>query len=60
MGKKKSKSSNYSTLTKKISISKETQVKKKEIFDKSYFGGIKIKEEKEEKEEKDKLNQDQD
>ena len=52
MGKKKSKSSNYSTLTKKISISKETQVKKKEIFDKSYFGGIKIKEEKE------KLNQD--
>lgn len=54
MAKKKSKS-NYSTLTKKISISKETQVKKKEIFDKSYFGGIKIKEE---KEEKDKLNQD--
>jgi hypothetical protein len=47
---KKSKSN--STLTKKISISKETQVKKKEIFDKSYFGGIRIKEEKEERYEK--------
>jgi hypothetical protein len=54
MAKKKSKS-NYSTLTKKISICREMQIKKKEIFDKSYFGGIKIKEE---KEEKDKLNQD--
>ena len=53
MAKKKSKS-NYSTLTKKISICREMQIKKKEIFDKSYFGGIKIKEEKEEKE----LNQD--
>jgi hypothetical protein len=41
-----------STLTKKISISKETQVKKKEIFDKSYFGGIRIKEEKEERQNK--------
>lgn len=50
MVKKKSKSN--STLTKKISIYKETQVKKKEIFDKSYFGGIRIKEEKEEKEER--------
>lgn len=49
MAKKKS---NYSTLTKKISIYKETQVKKKEIFDKSYFGGIRIKEEKEEKQNK--------
>ena len=48
MAKKKS----NSTLTKKISISKETQVKKKEIFDKSYFGGIRIKEEKEERQNK--------
>jgi len=48
---KKSKS-NYSTLTKKISVCKEIEIKKKEIFDKSYFGEIKIKEEKE------KLNQD--
>jgi hypothetical protein len=46
MSKKKS---TYSTLTKKIAICKEEGIKKKEIFNKSYFGEIKIKEEEKER-----------